>query len=62
MRLKKTHAEPIQPVTDGDRHGFLYRWNTGEVQVMWLSDDDTEGPLLTRQPSRLQNNNKDAEL
>ena len=39
MRLKKTHAEPIQHVTDGERRGFLYRWNTGEVQVMWISEE-----------------------
>lgn len=37
MRPKKTHAEPIQYVTDEDRQGVLYRWNTGETQVMWLS-------------------------
>lgn len=60
MRSKKTHAEPIQPVVDGDRHGFLYRWNTGEVQVMWLSDDDRDGALLTSKPKRLQDSNKDA--
>lgn len=60
MRSKKTHAEPIQPVVDGDRHGFLYRWNTGEVQVMWLSDDDTERDLLTRKPKRVHDSNKDA--
>ena len=59
MRLKKTHAEPIQPVVDGNRHGFLYRWNTGEVQVMWLSDDDTDAPLFTRKPKRLQDSNTD---
>ena len=62
MRSKKTHAEPIQPVVDGDRHGFLYRWNTGEVQVMWLSDDDTDGPLLTKIRKRLQDSNKDAKI
>ena len=42
MRLKKTHAEPIQPVADGERRGFLYRWNTGEVQVMWISKEASE--------------------
>lgn len=40
MRPKKTHAEPIQHVFDGDRQGVLYRWNTGETQVMWLSAED----------------------
>ena len=62
MRSKKTHAEPIQPVVDGDRRGFLYRWNTGEVQVMWLSDDDTDEPLPAGKPKHLQDSKNDASL
>lgn len=57
MRPKKTHAEPIQPVADGERHGFLYRWNTGEVQVMWISDESMlETPRIRDQQARSLNN------
>lgn len=48
MRPKRTHAEPIQPVMDGERHGFLYRWNTGDLQVMWISVDDSNTALPGR--------------
>lgn len=62
MRPKKTHAEPIQPVADGERRGFLYRWNTGEVQVMWLSESDFEASGIPGDREDLQDNNIETKL
>ena len=62
MRPKKTHAEPIQPVADGERRGFLYRWNTGEVQVMWLSESDFEASGIARNRADIQDSNIEAKL
>ena len=41
LRGQKLHATPIKRVLDADTRqvvGWLYRWNTGHLSVMWKGE------------------------
>lgn len=36
MSIPRLYAEPVRKIDLQDASGWLYRWNNGDMQMMWI--------------------------